>query len=587
MAPISIVLLLLLITVILFSIEKISYDLVTLGMLTLLVCTGILTPQQAFLGFGTDFMVMLASIFIISASLQNSGILDAFVEQIKLSEKRLKTPVLIALTMLISAFVSAFMNNTTVSALFIAPIISICKKLKISPSKLLMPMAFATLLGGTCTLIGTSTNVAASAYMSSKGLAPIGMFEMLPVGIIMVAIGILFMSTIGQKWLPNSLEESYTDKYDINSYLSEIIVRKNSSLLGKRVFDINLGDIKVLKLIRKQEHFFPDADMIVEQNDVLLVEGDKEQLMKMRKTKGIDILGGSLGDTDLESENIKLAELLVTPYSDLINNNLKAVGFRVRFGLSVLAIHRKNFNFTEKIGKVIIKTGDVLLVQGRRERFEKLKNYTDSFIIINELKEVEPKSVKKGGIVLLLFILAIIIGSLEIIPVSVAFLAVGLLCIAIKAIDSENAYNAIEWRLLILIGGMTAFGKAMQITGADKYIATLMVNQLQQYGTLSLLAGFMILTVVLTQPMSNAAAALVVLPVALQTAELINANPRIFAIGVTIAASISMITPFEPACILVITPGQYRIRHFLLIGGLLTFLVLIAAIILIPYYWTT
>lgn len=582
---ITLVLGLLLAAVILFSTEKFSPDIISLACLIILVAAGILTPKEAFEGFGSDFIMMLASVFIISAALQNNGIIDLMALSISKME-RIKLPYLIAVIMLISGTVSAFMNNTTVAAIFVAPVMSLAKRMNYSPSKLLMPMAFAALLGGTCTLIGTSTNVAGNAFLVKSGFEPIRMFEFLPIGIPLLLIGVIFMATVGRWLLPGRIDQSFMDKYDIHKYLSEIIVLPNSKLIGRGIYNLDLGDInvRILKIIRNKEDIFPDTNTVIQINDLLLVEGNKDDLIKMRNAKGIDILGEAIQDKDLMSNDVKLAEVLIGPYSELVNHTLKNTDFRKKKQVSALAIHRKNYNFTEKIAHVVLKAGDVLLVQGRKENINLLKKGFD-LIVINEIDANQSNLLKKGWLTLALFIGAIIVGTWGLLPISIAFVLAAVLCVFFKTIELEDAYKSIEWHLLVLIASMTAFGIAMSKSGADVFLAHKTIEWLSPLGVYGILAGFMVLTVILTQPMSNAAAAMVVLPIAVQTATQLDVNERTFAIAVILSASVSMLTPFEPACILVFSAGQYRVRDFLKIGGMLTLLLLIALLLLLPVFW--
>lgn len=583
--PILMVISALLVAIILFSIEKISPDIITLCLLIFLVGTGILSAKEAFEGFGNDFIVMLAAIFMISASMQSNGIVDWVAARI-IHIQQPGTAYLITIIMLSSGGMSAFMNNTAVSAIFVAPLISLARRFNISPSKLLMPMAFAALLGGTCTLIGTSTNIAGNAYMLKAGMQPMTMFELFPLGITCLLVGTIYMASIGKQWLPNQMNNSYTEKYEIRSYLSEIIVLPKSKLIGKHVFGLRLGDInvRILKIIRNKQALFPDSNTTIETNDLLLVEANQDDLMKMRRTQNIDILGAAISDIDLQGQDVCLAEVMVLPHCELVNNTLKATDFRKKRHLSVLAIHRYDENINQKVAHEPIKTGDILLVQGKQSDLDLLRSAAD-LIIVNQFDESKIADIRKGWRTLAFFAAAVLLGSFDIVPMSIAFVSAAILTIVTKCYDLDRAYASVEWRLLVLIGGMTAFGKAMEKTGADVYLAQNIVEGLSWAGTLGIMGGFMLLTVLLTQPMSNAAAALVVLPIAIQTAQTLGANERAFAIAVIASASISMVTPFEPACLLVYSSGNYRISDFIKIGGLLTLLLIIIMLFMIPLIW--
>ena len=589
---IILVLILLVVVVILLSTERISPDFVALGLLVVLVMAKILTVEEAFRGFGSEFIIMLASVFIVGEALQQNGIIDLAVSRLS-RVTSIPLWLLTGVVMFFAAGLSAFMNNTTVSAILVAPLLSMARQLKVSPSKLLMPMAFAALMGGTCTLIGTSTNIAGNAYLIKQGYAPMSMFELTPLGVPLSIISILFMMFIGIKFIPNRAPVSdnegdaeLTSLYNVRKYLSQVKVLKGSSLDGQAIFNLNLKDldVRILKVIRDGRHLFPDSNTWVKVDDVLVIEVIPEGLTKFLEEYGVEVTGETVNDIDLESGSMRLVELVVPASSDLLRQTLIESDFRKKYHVSILAIHRKDENLTKELGHTELRTGDVLLGQGRVEEVAFLRTSKD-VLLINEIENFKVFNKRKGFTALVLFASAIVLGSLEVLPMGISFLMAALLSIATGCITTENAYGSLDRRLLILIAGMTAFGIAMTKTGTDKYLAEIVVHYLSPYGVMTVLAGFMALTILLTQPMSNAAAALVVLPIAMQTAITMGVNPRTFAIAVIVSASVSMITPFEPCCILVYGAGQYKVKDFFKVGGILTLLWLVMMLILIPILW--
>ena len=589
---IILVLILLVVVVILLSTERISPDFVALGLLVVLVMAKILTVEEAFRGFGSEFIIMLASVFIVGEALQQNGIIDLAVSRLS-RVTSIPLWLLTGVVMFFAAGLSAFMNNTTVSAILVAPLLSMARQLKVSPSKLLMPMAFAALMGGTCTLIGTSTNIAGNAYLIKQGYAPMSMFELTPLGVPLSIISILFMMFIGIKFIPNRAPVSdnegdaeLTSLYNVRKYLSQVKVLKGSSLDGQAIFNLNLKDldVRILKVIRDGRHLFPDSNTWVKVDDVLVIEVIPEGLTKFLEEYGVEVTGETVNDIDLESGSMRLVELVVPASSDLLRQTLIESDFRKKYHVSILAIHRKDENLTKELGHTELRIGDVLLGQGRVEEVALLRTSKD-VLLINEIENSKVFNKRKGLTALVLFASAIVLGSLEVLPMGISFLMAALLSIATGCITTENAYGSLDRRLLILIAGMTAFGIAMTKTGTDKYLAEIVVHYLSPYGVMTVLAGFMALTILLTQPMSNAAAALVVLPIAMQTAITMGVNPRTFAIAVIVSASVSMITPFEPCCILVYGAGQYKVKDFFKVGGILTILWLVMMLILIPILW--
>jgi di/tricarboxylate transporter len=580
---IAIVLGLLVVTIGLFATEKLSVDVVTLLVVIILTLTQILTPEEAFSGFSSDFIIILASVFIISGALQNTGILDNL--GVQLSRINIKnTSVLLTVIMIVTGAVSAFMNNTTVTALFLGPMTGLCRKLRISPSQVLMPLAFASILGGTCTVIGTSTNVAVSGYIAKAGLEPVKLFELLPIGAILFIVGLIYMLTIGKFLLPKHPVADLAEKYAVRDYLTEIVIMEDSPLAGQHVYesDLNKLDFTILRVIRNNSNFMPRASTIIQKNDILLVEGKMEELIRVKETEGIEIKADLLM-TDLQNENIKLAEVIITPRSTLINCTPKQANFLQKYGLKIMAVHRNRSYLRDKLGDIRLAMGDMLLVQGPSEKIDNAQA-TDDFAILGQISPVLYKK-RRGWITIGIFILAIIFNMFNVAPLAISFLGAALLIALVNKLSADKAYQMVDWRLLILIGGMSAFGVAMEKTGASAFLADYIVSVLQPLGVISILAGFVILTVILTQPMSNAAAALVVLPVALQVATQLQVNPRPFAIAIMLAASVSLVTPFEPSCILVYGPGKYKFMDFLKTGSLLTVIMIAVIVFMVPFLW--
>ncbi|GAA4425806.1 SLC13 family permease [Pontibacter saemangeumensis] len=581
---IALVLTLLVIAVVLFATEKLPVEIVTLIMLIILASVRIITPEEAFAGFSSDFIIIIASIFILSAALQETGILDfAVIRLVRLAHK--SSNLMLFVVMVVTGIVSAFMNNTTVTAMFVTPLVGLSRRINKSPSKLLMPLAFAAILGGTGTLIGTSTNVAVSGYIAKTGLPPIGLFEISGIGFAIFLVGVLYMMTIGQRMLPDHNDQELTEEYKLQKYLTEIVVLPDSPLVGQLVFasDLTSLNFRILNVIRGEDNFLPDFRTRIMAKDVLLVEGDLDNLMKVKETKGIQIMADVILEKDLQTEVIRLAELLVLRQSTLIGNTVKEVNFLQRYGLVVIAISRHGETLRSKIGSIQLQLGDLLLVQGSSERLNQLRN-SNNVAVLDEFEPVLFKK-RKGIIAIACFGVAILLGTLKLLPLSIAFLLAAICSILFRCISTDKAYRAIDFRLLILIGGMTAFGTAMEHSGAADFLAQGIVDLMGPMGKMGVLAGFVVLTVLLTQPMSNAAAALVVVPVALRAATEMGADPRAFAIAIMLAASVSLVTPFEPACILVYSPGKYRFWDFIRIGSPLTLLLIIVILLLVPVFW--
>ncbi len=604
MSPIAITLILLLVAVVLFATEKIPVDVVGILLVIALVLTNVLTVQEGLSGFGDNVIIIIGGLFVLTGGLVKTGIVD-------LIGRRLyriagdNEFVLTALIMVVAATCASVMKNTTTTAMFVPVVLGLANRAKVAPSKLLMPLAFGAILGGSCTLIGTSTNLAVSSalqrYQNDPALAafheqlqPFSMFELTTVGVIIFAVGLIYMLFVGIRMLPNrGGEDSLTEQYHIREYISEVFVAPGSHLIGKNLgeADINLEfDLNVIGIIRgKEERVAPSPKERIQLGDLLIVQGKIADILNIKSEAGLEIKADfKLNDQDLETAEVELLEIMVMRDSSLVGQTLKSANFRQSYDLTVLAINRHGETFLEKISTVRLKFGDVLLVQGNRRALEPFV-IEGEILLLEDVSAGSLRTAKRGwamaafGLFLALSLSKLVTGYE--VPLAIAVLLGVLLLLATNTVRHSELYSLIDFRLLVLIACMMSFGIAMEKTGADKYLANLIVEYFQEYGATAVLAGFFALTVALTQPMSNQAAALVVLPVAVKTAILLELNPRTFAVAVTFAASFSFITPLEPACVLIYTPGRYRFMDFVKVGTILTIIVFIIAIILVPMFW--
>jgi di/tricarboxylate transporter len=593
MSPVFLTLGLLVVAIILFATEKIPVDVVGLILVVALVLTGVLGINDAVAGFGNEIILTIGGLFILVGGVIKTGFVDQIGRRIFMIAGSNQF-VLTALIMGSAALVSAFINNTTTAAMLLPVVIGLAAKAGLSPSKLLMPMAFGTILGGSCTLIGTSTNLAVSGALDRYGYGSISMFELTPVGIMVVAAGVLYMLLLGTRLLPSTERSgSLTEEYSIREYISELVVLPDSPLIKQTLSEAGLNarlGLNVLGIIRGDEKIIsPGSSERIQLMDLLIVEGSISNILGVKEQAGLEIKPDfKLNDGLLESDNVRLYEVLVMGGSRLVGRTLKELRFRQRHDLTVLAVNRHRETIIEKLSDVRLRFGDVLLVQGSRNDIDPL--VADGDILL--LEDVSASTVRVDkkrwailafGLFLALSMSGVVTGIA--IPVAVCVLAGVFMMLATRTVRYDEMYELVDFRLLVLIACMMSFGVAMENTGTDKYLAGLIETYFGQFGPTAVLGGFFLLTVLLTQPMSNQAAALVVLPVAVKTALVLGQNPRPFAIMVTLAASFSFITPLEPACVLVYTPGRYRFFDFVKVGTILTLIVFAVAMIFVPIFW--
>jgi di/tricarboxylate transporter len=604
--PVATVLVLLFVALVLFATEKIPIDVVTILLVVGLVLTGTLNVSEAFAGFGNDIVITIAGLFVLTGGLVKTGVVDLVGRRLHRiaggNEFKLTT-----LVMFTAAACASVMKNTTTTAMFVPVVLGIAHRAKVQPSKLLMPLAFGAILGGTCTLIGTSTNLAVSGGLAKLGqnqellqrfhldpqvLAPYTMFELTPAGIGIVIVGMLYMLLLGLRLLPNrGHDESLMEQYRMREYISEVVIVEGSPLAGKTLAEGNLSemlDLTVIGILRgKQGRLPPRGEEVLQEGDLLLVQGSMEDILRVKEEAGIEIRSDfELKRHDLESGDVELFEVMVLRGSEMNNRTLRSLNFRERYDLTVLAINRHGMALLTKLSTVTLRFGDVLLVQGEKECVERLAADGHVLLLEGELGARRERADKRWWAVgAFLVFLSFSVLHLPQVPLAVAVLFGVLILLGSRAVLLNEVYELIDWRLIVLIAGMISFGTAMEKTHADEYLAGLIVQNFSSYGALAVLAGFFALTVALTQPMSNQAAALVVLPIAVKTALTLGLNPRAFAVAVTYAASCSFLTPLEPACVLIYTPGRYRFLDFVKVGSILTIAVFAIVMLLVPVFW--
>lgn len=582
---IAVVLILLVAAMVVLSFEWLPVDVVTLSLLAVLVLSGVLTPQEAFSGFANEVLIVLAAVFIISGTMIKTGITDRIAQIVyrhgHRSERRLLT-----IVMSVAAVVSAFFSNTSATAILSPTVLELARKVKISPSRLLMPLAFASILGGTCTLIGTSTNLAGSSMVTNLGLEPFSLFEFFGIGAILAVVGITYMVLFGYRLIPARRPTQLTEDYDVRRFLTVLVPAAESPAIGKTLGDLKLYQLGLTPLVVIKDGKRLPAHPLrkVRAETRIVVKGSNQAVIRAKTEPAFAIEADKqFTDRDLSRGDLAIGEAVLMPQSHLVGKTLRQLEFFHRFSLIVLALYRRGQAYPARIENMRLKVGDVLLLQGLRQDMDRLKGNLDLWGLTN-VDTVSPTR-RQGIIAFLALASAIVLGAIGLVPLSIALLVAVLALVLLRCVTMEEAYTMIEWRLIVLIAGMTSFGLAMQKTGAANYVAELIVASTLPLGVYASLTTFCVVTVLLTQPMSNAAAALALLPVAIAAADTLAVDPRSLAILVTLSASLSFITPLEPASLLVYGPGKYRFTDFMRSGLPLTVLMITLLVWLVPKFW--
>ncbi len=570
--------------VVLFVTEWLRVDVVAILMVLVLVATGVLEPEQAFLGFGSETIIFLAGLFIVSGGLVQTGVVEriAFVLRNGLRRRKHLLPQACIATV---AGVSAFVSNTVTVSLFGPVVNALSRRGGVKPAAVLMPMAYASMLGGVCTVIGTSTNVVVSGQLERMGLEPYTFFATAKIGVPVLAVGLLYLWFVAPRLLRGRGGLGGADDYAVRSYLGEVVVAPKSAWIGKTIRQLRVREqgVEVLGIVRRPDAELREAgpDSRFEEDDLVLLKGSSQDILSLTSTAGV----GTVADQGREhptGPDLRLVEVMVAPGSTLVGHTLKEARFRQRFGAAAIALYRHGAALHQKVGRVRMHVGDVLLVQGSR-------GATDSLIESPDLIQLDDVSHHRGrsgrSWLALLIFFGFVVGGISTGEFAVCALAAAAFMVVSACITAEEAYGFIDWRLLVLIGGMLSVAAAMHQTGAADWLGHQVVGAVGHLGPRFLLGTFFVSTVLLTQAMSNQAAALVVLEVALRAAGEAGIAPLPMAMTITVAASCAFLTPLEPANVLVYGPGRYRFRDFTAVGLPLTLLVLVTTVALVPLIW--
>jgi di/tricarboxylate transporter len=578
----------------LFASEILAVDIVAVILLLILTISGILPIEEALLGFGHPAVIGVGALFIVSEGLLRTGALGFLSNH--LSEwSRGNNRILTALILVIVLVASAFLNNTPVVAMFIPVVLGTCLRSGVNPSTILIPLSYAAILGGTCTLIGTSTNilVASIARESTNGQIELGMFEFTKLGAILAVIGLLYLLVIAPRLMPKrqtitSLASLGGDRRH-REYITEIEVR-GGELIGKRFGDTMLsssGKVRILQIIRGEEIIWPPLeDEILQLGDALVISGTIENLMKLQEKQGVATLSEIISETQgtTTQKEAELAELLVLPNSHYIGQTLGSVELRRRFGLHVMGLQRHGMHMRSKISEHPLRIGDVLLIQGTSEGLDRIQG-EEGLILMSGVGDV---LVKKEKAPLAIFILIGVIAMLATQMYSMATVAlVGAVAMVLTGcINSAKAYEAVQWKVLVLIAGTLALGKAMVSSGTATWIAQI-VSDLEPYvGPNGLIFVTLITAALLTEMISNAAVAAVLVPVALQIGTQLGVSQIPFVMAVAFGASLSFLTPIGyQTNTLVYGAGGYRFGDFARVGAPLVIVIWAIAGFLIPILW--
>ncbi len=596
---IAVVLTVLILTIALFLANKFGPDVVSLLALLALLLTGTLEVTEALAGFGNPAVITIASICLVTAGLTNTGV-AAWIGRHLLgiagdSERRL-----VAVTMTAAATLSLVMNNIASASVLLPGLTSISRQSRVRASKLLIPLSFGTLLGGMATLF-TTTNILINDALHQRGLASFTLWDFFRIGSLVTVAGIAFMVLIGRKLLPDHPGEQMTPwrrvpadlakLYQLPEALFEARILAGSPLDGKTVAQSQLGqnyNLGIVGILRGGRiKLSPPRDEMLRAGDRLLIEGEDQRLKQSQESLGLVCgSGGEAPVVELFDRNIGIVEAVVSPYAQVVGSSLRQIRFREKFGLTVLALRREGTPVQQGLPDLPLRFGDALLIQGPRDRIRLLRAEID-FILLDDLEfPGEAARPDKAHWAILAMMLMLLLAGLGVVRIATASLLAAVIMVVSGALRMEEGYRAIEWRAVVMIGGMLSMGTALEKSGAAALISHNLLHALSPFGHLAVLSGCFLISMLLAQAISGATTAVLLAPIALSAAGQLGVSPYPLLMAVVLGTSSAFLTPVShPANVLVMAPGGYKFVDYARVGSYLAVVVFVLIVVLVPVFW--
>lgn len=571
----------------LFISDVVRYEVVALLVPLALFVTGALTATQAFAGFGSPALVMIASMYVFAEAVTRCGLAQAIGQRLLLREGQSELELGLRVV-LVGGILSTVISDTAVTACLLPVVLGVARKAGVAPARLLIPLSFSTLLGGMVTVMGTSTNIAINSTLEKLGERPLGLFEFSGVGFAMLGLGVLYFLGPGRWLLPRpGVQETATEQHTLPEFVTELEIEPTSTLINRSLGEMTSFEqhgITVLGLVRAGGHgtlIAPGPYHRIRGDDVLLLQGPRESILRMRTEFALRERASPA--LQLDAEGVNLAEAVIPAMSPLIGRTLVLADFRSRTGLNVLAISKASQVKPETVGHTRLQVGDTLVIQGHQSDIERARSGRELLL----LSEIPSAPLGRGMLITILALAGVLLfASFNIWPLAVASLAGALVLVLARVMPTQDALASIDWSVLILVGGMLALGDAFERHGVALRVAE-MITGIGSAGAHPsvLLAVLLVSTTLLTQVIANVSAGVIMTPVALSIAAQSGFESRPFLIAVVIGASTAFMTPVgHQANTMVTGPGNYRYRDFMRVGSPLTLIVIVGATILIPLF---
>lgn len=601
--------------IVLFVTEWLRVDVVAIGVMVALMLTNLLTAQEAIAGFSNPAVLTIASLFIVGGGVMQTGLAATIGEGIlKVAGTRPGRLTVVIMTAV--ALLSAVMSDTGTVAVLLPAIISLGVSAKISPSKLLMPLSFGSLLGGATTLIGTPPNIIVSDILREQGLQPFSFFSYTPVGLLLFVAGVLFMLFFGRHLLPDhkpkqevqrvETPEELIDLYRLPDNLFRLRVRRESALAGKSILEARLGQehgLTVLDVLRPAKerdpqgrprrtanktngyHSIPPTpDTILQSGDVLIAQVDPKDIGHLAASLNLGVQPADSDESSLISTEVGVAEVLLPPRSSLLGKSLVDVQFGSLYHLTVLGINRPGIEESLDLKETELRFGDTLLVQGPWKNILDLRQKRRDFVVMGQPEQVLGAPARaKAPLAALVLLGMLVVMITDLMPLATASMLAALVMILTGCLTIDEAYEAVDWKSIVLIAGMLPMATALENVGLVDLASQGFTQGLGNYGPSIVLGGFFLLTSIFTQVLSNTATTVLLAPIALASAVQLGVQPYAFLMGIAIAASMAFASPVaSPANTLVMGAGNYRFSDYIRVGVPLIVITLVVAMLSIP-----
>lgn len=605
----------LIVTTIAFIFGRWRSDVVAVAALIVVSVTGVVSPQEAVAGFSNSVVIMIAALFIVGAGIFNTGLASQIGHQLVRFGGKNETKMLIIVMLTVGLF-SAFMSNTGTVAILLPVVISMAIQMKVSPAKFLIPLAYASSLGGTITLIGTPPNLVVNEILKEHDFNRFHFFGFAPIGIVALIVGIVFMVLIGKRLLPKggsfSFEayQNFTSTeiagfYKIFDRLHLLRVQSGSLLMNKSLTELNLPEkygVTFITIKRKGNERFPFQSRtphlltpkdLINEGDTILAFGEKkdiDHLLADYLLEEMELKNQKDFQENFFSRSFGLTEVLITPQSSFVGKTLKDVHFRTKYHCNVLAINRRGNYIQENVSSTRFRVGDALILHGRWEDIELIDHHEHhNIVVVGKISDEAGTAFAKGKAsvagVIMLFMLVMM--TTEWIPPVIACIVAAFLMLITGCLRSTNeAYQKINWESVVLIAAMLPMATALENTGGVKFISDLIINSLGEYGPYAILSGFYLLTMTFSQFISNTATAVIFAPVALASAQVLEMSPYPLLMGVAVAASMAFSTPVaSPTNAMVMSAGGYQFKDYVKVGLPLQIVLAVIMILFIPFVY--